>query len=331
MTELTDRFNRKHEYLRISLTDNCNLNCIYCSPIGSCIPKTEKKDILTYEEIIRIVNLFAVAGFKKFRFTGGEPLLRRDVLALFEKLSELRKKYKFELLITTNGILLHDKIDKLMEYGVERLNISLDSLKSDNFIKINGSKDYLQIVIDNIEQAIAADIKIKINTVIIRGINETELIDFCDFSIKYSVNVRFIEFMPFSSNNWNKEQFISSAEMREIISAKYLLKRLDQDLSTSDNYLIEGTGGMIGFINPISDHFCSSCNRLRISSDSNLKLCLFSESSGSINFKKMINQNYTDSQMLDIISAALQNKESEHSAITNSKLLLNNEMLNIGG
>ena len=183
MIELTDKFNRVHNYLRISLTDRCNLNCIYCNPAEFQLIKTPRADILNFDEILRIINIFAgLLGFKKIRVTGGEPFVRKGILQLFEEVDKLKSIYNFDVGITTNGTMLEDKIESLKKYGVDKVNISLDSLNPEKFKFITGKDDF-ESTIRAIYRAIELGFNpLKINVVVLKNINDNEIIDFVDFA-----------------------------------------------------------------------------------------------------------------------------------------------------
>jgi cyclic pyranopterin phosphate synthase len=329
MIQLKDAYKRKHDYLRISLTDRCNLNCIYCNP-NSKLTLSEKSDLLTFEEIERTVDIFTSLGVNKIRLTGGEPLARKNITGLFVRLNEIKKRKPFELAITTNGLLLEDKIEELQDSGLDRVNISLDSLNLHTFARITGS-DELITVLKSINKAVQLGIKVKLNTVVIKGINDSELLEFCKFSIDNGINVRFIEFMPFSNNGWNNEKFIRTDEMLELIRSKYKLEKLPITNSPAIDYQISGTKGKISFINSISDHFCSNCNRLRLTSIGMLKLCLFSSHEKMLNLKKLISENNENDSIAAIISDYLQLKDYEHPSLENLIAMNNNNMIQIGG
>ncbi len=225
MKKITDSHNRIHDYLRISLTDRCNLNCLYCNPASYQQNNYSRSNILGYPEILRIIKIFSgELGFKKIRFTGGEPMVRKDILALFESISELKSNYNFEIGLTTNGTLLEDKLTSLKKFGVDNLNISLDSLKADKFKFITG-RNKLESVIRSINKAEELGFNpLKINVVIIKHVNDNEIIDFVDFVKNRNLNVRFIEFMPFGNNSWNEDGFISFTDMKNIVEQKYTLQ-----------------------------------------------------------------------------------------------------------
>ncbi len=227
MKILKDKFNRVHDYLRISLTDKCNLNCLYCNPANSNYKHLLKSELLTYDELIKLVKIFVQElGIKKIRFTGGEPLVRKDVSKFFAQISNLKQKYDFEAALTTNGTLLKEYLIKFKMFGIDRLNVSLDTLNKHKFKLITGHDSFSATM----EAIIAAEqlnfLPLKINSVIMKGINDDEILDFVEFIKDKKMNIRFIEFMPFQDNHWDEKFFISSTEIKSVIEKKYELKEL---------------------------------------------------------------------------------------------------------
>lgn len=325
--KLIDKHNRVHNYLRFSITGNCNLSCLYCNPDKK---KNYKKDSLSKNQILKIIELFFKSGITKLRLTGGEPLLRDDFDELIIGIYELNKSYKAELGITTNGILLDKKAQLLSDCGVKSINISLDSLNIEKFKEIAGNDKLIRTIdaINNLKEY--SNISPKINTVLIKGKNDNEIFDFVDFSIKNEIPVRFIEFMPFSKNEWKDEQFISYSEMIEKIASKYNLIRAADESSVAKYFNIAGTKAKIGFISSISEHFCGNCNRLRITNDGKMKLCLFSKGNDILDLKTIIeSQSIEDAQLS--INNFLQVKHQEHPSVNELKILKMNDMLEIGG
>ena len=270
---ITDAFGRKHDYLRISLTDRCNLRCTYCMPEEG-VALRSKNEFMTSEEVIQIASAFVSLGIKKIRLTGGEPLIKKDFNNILHQLSRLG----VEISITTNGILLHKHFDSLLEAGVTKVNISLDTLKRQKFNLIT-RRDYFDLVFKNIQNSLLIFDEVKLNVVLIKGKNDNELIDFIDFTKENKVNIRFIEYMPFDGNNWRKELTVTQSEINDILQLNYgnkIEKLLDDNHSTSRNFKIEKYLGTFGFINTITNPFCDSCNRIRLTADGKLKNCLFS-------------------------------------------------------
>ncbi len=331
---LTDGFNRVHDYLRVSLTDKCNLNCVYCNPAEYAQTKLKRDELLTYDELLRLINIFAgVLGIKKIRFTGGEPLVRKDALNFFESVYSLKNKYGVEIGLTTNGTLLEEKVAELKKLGVDKLNISLDSLKKEKYKYITGHNK-IESVIKAIEKAGSLGFApLKINVVVIKNINDDEVIDFVDFIKDKNMNVRFIEFMPFGNNSWKEDGFISAADILNSIRAKFNLIEIPVNKNlVARNYKIEGHTGTVSVISSISDHFCGSCNRLRITAEGKLKLCLFSDGKNEINFKELLRNNNTDDQQIAMtIHRALQLKNEKHPEVDELIKLEENNMLSIGG
>ncbi len=334
MKILKDRFNRIHDYLRISLTDKCNLNCIYCNPLEHHSKKLNKNEILTFDELLRLINIFSGRlGVKKIRFTGGEPLVRKNILEFFKSVHLLKIKYGFELGLTTNGTLLDNCLQELKRYGIDKLNISLDSLKPERFQYITG-KDNLNTVIRAINKA--ADLgfnPLKINVVVMKNVNEDEVIDFVEFAKDTNLNVRFIEFMPFGNNNWNTDGFISSEEIKNIIETKYQLEEITGTLNLiAKDYSVAGHSGKVSFISSISNHFCKSCNRLRIDARGKMKLCLFSTGTNELNFKQLLNNpQFSDENISEKILTSLYLKEETHPRVEDLLKFEENNMLSIGG
>ena len=228
---------------------------------------------MSYEEIYSIVKLFYENfGLKKVRFTGGEPLIRRDAEKIFRKIAE----FPLELAITTNGYFLHRYLDLFKEIGLKNINISLDSLNPEKFNKIVG-KNAFRRVMSNIFSAVLQDFNVKINVVVIRGVNDSEIIDFLKLTEKHEIDVRFIEYMPFSDNSWELQKVFSYKEMLQTVSAKYQVEKLPElSNATSRRFRVKGFAGTFSVIASVSFPFCSGCNRLRLTSDGKLVNCLFS-------------------------------------------------------
>ena len=334
MKILKDSFNRIHDYLRISLTDKCNLNCIYCNPLEHQSKKLNKNEILTFNELLRLINIFSGRlGIKKIRFTGGEPLARKNTLEFFKSVYLLKIKYGLEIALTTNGTLLENNLQEIKRYGIDKLNISLDSLKPERFQYITG-KDNFDAVIRSINKAANLGFDpLKINVVVMKNVNEDEIIDFVEFVKDTNLNVRFIEFMPFGNNNWNTDGFISSEEIKNLIETKYKLKEITGPMNiVAKDYSIAGHSGKVSFISSISDHFCKSCNRLRIDARGKMKLCLFSTGTNELNFKQLLNNSqYSDEMISEMILTSLYQKEKTHPRIEELLKFEENNMLSIGG
>ncbi len=277
---LQDNFGRFHNYLRISITENCNLRCTYCMPAEG-IKLTPKEHIMTADEIIEIASAFVNLGINKIRLTGGEPLVRKDAKEIIERLSKLNT----EIAITTNGVLVHEYIQTFMQAGIQSLNLSLDTLQEDKFLKITRRNEY-QKVIQNIELLCAHNFNLKINVVLIKGFNEDEILDFIHFTKDKNIQIRFIEFMPFDGNKWNKEKLVSYSEIMEKVQAlrenSKIIRLEDKPNDTAKNYKIQGYKGSFAIISTVTNPFCDSCNRIRLTADGKLKNCLFSNSENSL-------------------------------------------------
>ncbi|MCJ1476136.1 hypothetical protein MMC13_004801 [Lambiella insularis] len=284
---LTDAFSREHDYLRISITERCNLRCLYCMPEEG-VPLSPPSHLLTTPEITYLSALFVSQGVTKIRLTGGEPTIRRDILPFMHSIGELRRNGLKELCLTTNGITLFRKLDTMVEAGLTGVNLSLDTLDPFQFQIMTRRKGFEAVMksIDRILEMnqLGAGIKLKINCVVMRGINEREILPFVEMGREKDLEVRFIEYMPFDGNKWSKGKMLGYQEMLEIIKEKYpgLRKVRDGKNETSKTFEVSGFVGRIGFITSMTENFCGSCNRLRITSDGNLKVCLFGNAEVSL-------------------------------------------------
>ncbi|PNY25883.1 Molybdenum cofactor biosynthesis protein 1 [Tolypocladium capitatum] len=284
---LTDDFHRQHDYLRISVTERCNLRCIYCMPEEG-VPLSPNRELLTTPEIVLLSSLFVSQGVTKIRLTGGEPTVRRDILSLMRQIGALRPRGLKELCLTTNGISLHRKLDSMVEAGLTGVNLSLDTLDPWQFQIMTRRKgfDAVQKSLDRILELneLGAGIKLKINCVVMRGINDGEVVPFVEMTREKDMEVRFIEYMPFDGNKWSNGKMVSYSEMLDLIREKYpaLQKVPDHKNDTSKTWHVPGFVGRIGFITSMTHNFCGTCNRLRITSDGNLKVCLFGNAEVSL-------------------------------------------------
>lgn len=271
---MRDSFGREINYLRISLTDRCNLRCSYCMPEQGIVNKTEHDEILSLEEVYRIAKAFAKLGVSKIRLTGGEPLVRKGIVELVERLSKLDGVT--DLAMTTNGLLLKDMAGPLKDAGLGRVNISLDTLDKSKYKEITRGGD-LKKVLEGIEEARRVGLTpIKINTVLIGGFNDNEIMDFINMTQKENIDVRFIELMPIGeAADWATKNFISNNKVIERAKALIPVNR-DDVSSPATYYKLPGAKGKVGIINPISCKFCEYCNRVRLTSTGKLKLCLHS-------------------------------------------------------
>lgn len=325
---LTDSFGRQHTYLRISLTERCNLRCTYCMPEEG-VELRSKAEMLSFEEILRLAHLFAREGVTKIRLTGGEPLIRRDLAYLVGKLSAISGITS--IAVTTNGLLLVAQIDALKEAGVSLFNISLDTLREDRFKEITRRRG-LDKVLDAIDATLRAGYEVvKVNCVVQRGVNDDELLDFVALTKELPYEIRFIEFMPFGGNAWDNDLFLSYEDMLSTVQTAHpdLVRVDDEPHYTSKTWRVPGYRGKVGFISSMSDHFCSSCNRLRLTADGNLKVCLFGNA--EVSLRDMMREGKTDEQLLQVIAAAVGNKAAAHAGMLNLAQMDNRPMILIGG
>lgn len=303
---MKDSFNRKIDYLRISVTDRCNLRCIYCMPeegIKNLLPHDE---ILSYEEILQIIKVATTIGISKIRITGGEPLLRKNIESFIERVS--RVDGIKDIGITTNGVLLKKYAKVLHEAGLKRVNVSLDSLDQNKFRTITrlGS---LKEVLEGIEEAQRVGLNpVKINVVVMRGINDDEIEKFAMWSMEVPYQIRFIEFMPIGHNNWKKELFISTEEIKNKIESTVgsLIPVQIKKSGPAEYFMLEGAKGLIGFISPLSTHICVRCNRLRLTPEGKLRLCLFSDK--EIDLKGALRGGASEDEIRQILIKAVQLK-----------------------
>ncbi|XP_074167113.1 molybdenum cofactor biosynthesis protein 1 isoform X2 [Sminthopsis crassicaudata] len=306
---LTDTFGRRHNYLRISLTEKCNLRCQYCMPEEG-VPLTPKADLLTTKEILILSQLFVKEGVDKIRLTGGEPLIRPDVLDIVGQLHQLDGLKS--IAITTNGINLARLLPQLQRAGLSGINISLDTLVPAKFEFITRRKGFHKVM-EGIHKAIELGFyPVKVNCVVMRGFNEDELLDFVALSEGLPLDVRFIEYMPFDGNKWNFKKMVSYKEMLDMIHQRWpeLEKLPEEACSTSKAFKVPGSRGQISFITSMSEHFCGDCNRLRITADGNLKVCLFGNS--EVSLRDHLRSGASEEELLNIIGAAVGRKKKQH-------------------
>lgn len=277
---MQDTHGRAHNYLRISITEHCNLRCTYCMPAEG-IALTPRAYLMTADEIVTIAQTFVNLGVNKIRLTGGEPLVRKDAAAIIKRLGKLG----VELTLTTNGILVHEFIDTFKEAGITTLNVSIDSLQKDKFNKIT-RRNYFEKLWENLDLLDANGFQVKLNVVVIKGFNDNEIIDFIELTKERNIQIRFIEFMPFDSNQWNKDKLVSYAEIMSQVENHFAVanvKRIqDKPNDTSKNHKIESYKGSFSVISSVTNPFCSTCNRIRLTADGKLKNCLFSNSETSL-------------------------------------------------
>lgn len=327
MNILCDAFGRRINYLRMAVTDRCNLRCYYCMPDEN-VSFSSRKEILSIEEMLLLIDILAESGIGKLRLTGGEPLLRKG---LFYFIKEVKAKSNIgQLTLTTNGVLLEELIDELRDAGVDGINVSLDTLNDFKYKIITG-KPYFKQVIRGIEKALSEGFNpIKINVVVVKGLNDDEILDFVNLTRDKPLIVRFIEYMPFNGKNWESRLSISTENVKGYIEGFFRLKRDAADLShnnyipyesksrnintrnqfkgcsTSENFIIRGHAGKIGFIPSFSRRFCKNCNRIRITTRGFLRLCLYS---GEIfNLRDLMRSGSGRDEIRDYICAAVRHK-----------------------
>ncbi|XP_064564984.1 molybdenum cofactor biosynthesis protein 1 isoform X1 [Zonotrichia leucophrys gambelii] len=319
-----DSFGRQHNYLRISLTEKCNLRCQYCMPEEG-VQLTPKTELLTTQEIITLARLFVKEGVDKIRLTGGEPLIRPDVVDIVGEL------YKLEglktIAVTTNGINLTRLLPRLKEAGLNAINISLDTLVPAKFEFIVRRKGFHKVM-EGIHKATELGYHpVKVNCVVMRGFNEDEVLDFVDFTKDLPLDVRFIEYMPFDGNKWNFKKMVSYKEMLDTIKQRWpeLEKLPCETSSTAKSYKVPHFQGQISFITSMSEHFCGSCNRLRITADGNLKVCLFGNS--EVSLRDHLRSGASEEELIQIIGAAVGRKKKQHAGMFNISRMKNRPMV----
>ncbi|MEP7109658.1 MAG: GTP 3',8-cyclase MoaA [Ferruginibacter sp.] len=269
---ILDSFGRDHNYLRISLTDNCNLRCFYCMPEED-YEFTPASRLMQSEEIEAIAKLFVSEGVNKIRLTGGEPLVRKDVDKIILSLSKL----PVALTLTTNGTRLHEYVEVLKQANIKSLNISLDTLQPDKFLLLT-RRDQFRQVYDNIHLLMSQGFHVKVNVVAMKGMNDMEINDFIEWTKDEPVHVRFIEFMPFSGNKWTSNKVFTWQQILDVVQSKYPVVRLhDEKHDTAKKYTVPGHAGTFAVISTMTSPFCSGCNRMRLTADGKLKNCLFSK------------------------------------------------------
>jgi len=310
---LRDSYNRPIRDLRVSLTDRCNFRCFYCLPHGEP-PIAPKEKMLSYEEIEYVCDIFVSLGIEKIRLTGGEPMLRRDIETIIRKLTCLKASGLQDLALTTNGYYLPERAQSLKAAGLDRVTISLDSLKQDVFKRMTGV-DVLDKVLSGIAAAKSARLEpIKINAVIVRGHNEDEVADFAAFAREYDVKMRFIEFMPLDSgHDWAREDVVSGKEIRERINERFPLVRVEaaRGSDTSSRYrFADGAPGEIGIIAPVTEPFCGACSRIRLTADGQIRTCLFSTIEHSL--RDVVRSGASRTEIVDYIESVIQKKEPRH-------------------
>ncbi|KAK1991969.1 molybdenum cofactor biosynthesis protein A [Colletotrichum falcatum] len=368
---LTDTFQRQHDYLRISVTERCNLRCVYCMPEEG-VPLSPPRELLTTPEIALLSDVFVSQGVTKIRLTGGEPTVRRDIVPLMRRIGALRPRGLRELCLTTNGLALHRKLDAMVDAGLTGVNLSLDTLDPHMF-RLMTRRDGLAAVRKTVDRVLelnrrGAAIRFKINCVVMRGRNDAEILPFVEMTRDSDLEVRFIEYMPFGGNRWDRRKMLGYAEMLDLIRARHptLAPVPGHPNDTSKTWHVPGFAGRVGFITSMTHNFCGSCNRLRVTSDGNLKVCLFGNTEVSLRDILRRSNNgepiddaaleamtrvdagrrqglgpgpagplaagaFNDAELLDVIGMAVKRKKEKHAGIGQLEHMKNRPMILIGG
>lgn len=326
---LIDKYNRCLNYLRISITDRCNLRCIYCVPdnLHQLLPH---KEILRYEEILRLVRIGVRLGISKVRVTGGEPLIRKGVYDFLGQLTQIDGLSDVSL--TTNGVLLKDNIKKIRSAGIKRINVSMDTLNRQKYKDITG-QDMFHQVWEGIESAQNMGFDpIKINVVALNGINDDELTDIAGLSFSYPFHIRFIEYMPIGAphiNNIGKQLLAPEIKKRINTLGKLIPVKNGVNDGPAERYKFKGAQGEIGFIHAISKHFCNECNRLRLTASGKLRACLLSDHQEDL--KGPLRKGCLDSELADVFLRAVSHKPFDHNVVCNQPVMVAGRMSAIGG
>ena len=326
---LSDNHKRYHNYLRVSLTENCNFRCQYCS-VSTQVDFTPKDKLIDKDQFSRLINAFIYAGVTKIRLTGGETTIYKGLSKLIYEIGQ-RKEVK-TLAMTTNGYILHRKIEEYSKNGLNAINISLDTFKEERFQSISRIKG-LKNVFKSIEKALEYGIKVKVNCVLMKGINDDEVYDFIEYVRDKDVNIRFIEFFAIGDNLWERNKMISYHDLKKIIEAKYgpLTRLNDHYTETAKNYTLEGIKGSISFITSATKPFCGGCNRIRLLSTGEFRRCLHDDN--MLNLKKIIELGYKDDVLLEAISQHLKGKHKAHAGMDwiSENMKHGVQMIKIGG
>ena len=326
---LSDNHKRYHNYLRISLTEQCNFRCQYCS-VSTQVDFTPKDQLCNEDHFLRMIHAFIQAGVTKIRLTGGEPTIYKGLSKLIYEIGQ--KEEVKTLAMTTNGYILHKKINEYAKNGLNAINISLDTFNEERFQTISRIKG-LKHVLKSIDKALELGIKVKINCVVMKGVNDDEICDFIEFVRDKNINVRFIEFFAIGDNLWNSNKMVSFKDMKEIIESKYgpLIRKNDHYTETAKNFTLEGFKGNISFITSATKPFCGGCNRIRLLSTGEFRRCLHDDN--MLNIRKIIDLGYKDDVLLEAISQHLKGKHKAHAGMEWIAENMKNgvQMIKIGG
>jgi len=305
---------------------------MYVDLILICVVRGPNRNILTDDEVVRLATLFVKNGVTKIRLTGGEPTVRKGLMDLVGRLNELRRYGLRSIGMTTNGIALHRRLPALVQNGLTHLNISLDTLDPFKF-EIITRRMGLDAVLKSVDSALASPHlrSVKLNVVVIKGLNDSEVLDFLEMTKHQDLSVRFIEFMPFTGNKWDKAKMLPSSELIARITEKHplVIKASDELNDTARSYFIPGYRGSFGFISSMSDHFCGSCNRLRLTADGQIKVCLFDTK--EISLRDQMRQGATDEDLMRTIGRAVGAKNEKHAGMEDIDVITNRPMILIGG
>lgn len=325
---LQDRFNRLISYLRISVTDRCNFRCVYCMPEEG-VDISPRADILTFEEIERIARVGATLGLSKIRLTGGEPTVRRDLprlVAMLRVIPQIR-----EIAMTTNAALLDELAEPLKKAGMDRLNISLDTLKPEKAAEI-ARRDYFARVLAGIKASKRAGLELKFNTVVMRGVNDDELPALLEFARSYDAQIRFIEYMPMGMARFDeRNRLVTAEEMRGILAEKFdLVPDTNGDpRDPARGWICERSGARAGFITSMSDHFCETCNRMRLTAQGGLRPCL--HQNAEVDARAILRGGGSDQELRGAFLEAAGLKWAGHRMNDVIPLFSSKEMVSIGG
>ena len=327
---LVDGFGRVHSDLRISVTDRCNIRCFYCMPAEN-VQFLNRRQLLTFEEIERFVNVAARLGVRKLRLTGGEPLVRRELPVLIEKLARIEGIE--DIALTTNGLLLADQAAELKAAGLRRLNISLDALSAEKFQQITRREGYEQVLEGIFEAQRVGFAKLKLNAVAIRGLTEEEVVPLGLFARRHGMEVRFIEYMPLDAEgNWDTSQVLGGDEILRLLTAGIgplePLPVVDPSQPATDYQFTDGVG-RIGFINPVTQPFCGDCNRLRITAEGQLRNCLFSTVEWDA--RELLRSGASDDELAELVRSCVAAKRAGHGINSEEFIKPQRAMYQIGG
>ncbi|KAF7303162.1 Elp3 domain-containing protein [Mycena kentingensis (nom. inval.)] len=356
---LIDTFRRRHDYLRISLTERCNLRCFYCMP-SEGIELSPSENILSNAEVLRLATLFVKSGVTKIRLTGGEPTVRKGISEIIAGLNDLRAFGLKSIGMTSNGVSLHRKLPEFVQHGLTHLNLRQDSLSSSANLYLTGSSlDTLDefrfelmtrrrgfhAVLKALDVALERLPYVKLNVVVVKGLNDAEVLDFVALTRDHPIYVRFIEFMPFTGNKWDAAKMVPSSELLQTIAERHPnIERAPDELNdTARTWKIPGYAGNLGFISSMSDHFCATCNRLRITADGQIKVlvlalrppiligtqvCLFDAK--EVSLRDEMRKGASDADLLGIIQTAVLGKQEKHANMQDIDVLTNRPMIKIG-